>query len=234
MIIINTIHRDREKKHLWYFPSKGSSHIILWICISYCCCCTSSAGANLASTLVTFAVLTNFDVLYKDYKPLYSYNAVALSALSYYSNKPRMARCRICVGIVMVISKSTRPSCSCYFFFFSQFFISTTSQTASTILWIYVQQVINYSFDGTFVSSNRYNMVDKEYTEEEKLFRENYTQELRKKQQAGRDELEEERKNVKQQAMKTPRRRREQIKHEEVDKEIIRRHRLEQQKADEK
>jgi hypothetical protein len=34
-------------------------------------------------------------------------------------------------------------------------------------------------------------MVDKEYTEEEKLFRENYTQELRKKQQA----------------MKTPRRR---------------------------
>jgi hypothetical protein len=94
MIIINTIHRDREKKHLWYFPSKGSSHIILWICISYCCCCTSSAVANLASTLVTFAVLTNFDVLYKDYKPLYSYNAVALSALSYYSNKPRMARCR--------------------------------------------------------------------------------------------------------------------------------------------
>jgi hypothetical protein len=33
--------------------------------------------------------------------------------------------------------------------------------------------------------------------------------------------------------MKTPRRR-EQIKHEEIDKEIIRRHRLEQQKADEK
>lgn len=234
MIIINTIHRDREKKHLWYFPSKGSSHIILWICISYCCCCTSSAVANLAYTLVTFAVLTNFDVLYKDYKPMYSYNAVALSALSYYSNKPRMARCRICVGIVMVVSKSTRPACSCYFFFFSQFFISTTSQTASTILWIYVQQVIKYSFAGTFVSSNRYNMVDKEYTEEEKLFRENYTQELRKKQQAGRDELEGERKNVKQQAMKTPRRRREQIKHEEIDKEIIRRHRLEQQKADEK
>lgn len=234
MIIINTIHRDREKKHLWYFPSKGSSHIILWICISYCCCCTSSAVANLAPTLVTFAVLTNFDVLYKDYKPLYSYNAIASSALSYYSNKPRMARCRICVGIVMVVSKSTRPSCSCYFFFFSQFFISTTSQTASTILWIYVQQVIKYSFAETFVSSNRYNMVDKEYTEEEKLFRENYTQELRKKQQAGRDELEEERKNVKQQAMKTPRRRREQIKHEEIDKEIIRRHRLEQQKADEK
>jgi hypothetical protein len=54
-----------------------------------------------------------------------------------------------------------------------------------------VQQVIKYSFAGTFVSSNRYNMVDKEDTEEEKLFRENYTQELRKKQQA----------------MKTPRRR---------------------------
>jgi hypothetical protein len=97
-----------------------------------------------------------------------------------------------------------------------------------------VQQVIKYSFAGTFVSSNRYNMVDKEDTEEEKLFRENYTQELRKKQQEGRDELEEERKNVRQQAMKTPRRRGEQIKHEEIDKEIIRRHRLEQQKADEK
>jgi hypothetical protein len=78
-------------------------------------------------------------------------------------------------------------------------FHPTTLQTASTILWIYVQQVIKYSFAGTFVSSNRYNMVDKEYTEEEKLFQENYTQELRKKkQQAGRDELEEERKNVKQ------------------------------------
>jgi len=37
-------------------------------------------------------------------------------------------------------------------------------------------------------------------------------------------ELEDERKKVKQQAMKTPGRRGEEIKHEEIDKEIVRRH----------
>jgi hypothetical protein len=66
-----------------------------------------------------------------------------------------------------------------------------------------------------------------EDTLEEKFFRENYAQELqRKKQDRARDELEEERKKVKQQAMKTPGRRGEQIKHEEIDKEILRRYRL--------
>jgi hypothetical protein len=66
-----------------------------------------------------------------------------------------------------------------------------------------------------------------EDTSEEKFFRESYAQELqRKKQDRGRDELEEERKKVKQQAMKTPGRRGEQIKHEEIDKEILRRYRL--------
>jgi len=59
---------------------------------------------------------------------------------------------------------------------------------------------------------------------EEKFFRENYSQELQK---IKRDnELEEERKKVKQQAMKTPGRRGEQIKHEEIDREIIRRYRM--------
>jgi hypothetical protein len=66
-----------------------------------------------------------------------------------------------------------------------------------------------------------------EDTSEEKFFRESYAQELKKKRQVrGMDELEEERKKVKQQAMKTPGRRGEQIKHEEIDKEILRRYRL--------
>ena len=63
---------------------------------------------------------------------------------------------------------------------------------------------------------------------EEKFFRENYAEELQKKKQD--PELEEERKKVKQQAMKTPGRRGEQIKHEEIDKEIVRRYRLRQKK----
>ena len=63
-----------------------------------------------------------------------------------------------------------------------------------------------------------------EDTAEEKFFRESYAQEL---QRIRHDrELEEERKKVKQQAMKTPGRRGEQIKHEEIDREIIRRYRL--------
>jgi hypothetical protein len=63
-----------------------------------------------------------------------------------------------------------------------------------------------------------------EDTAEEKFFRESYAQEL---QRIKHDrELEEERKKVKQQAMKTPGRRGEQIKHEEIDREIIRRYRL--------
>ena len=70
-----------------------------------------------------------------------------------------------------------------------------------------------------------------EDTEEEKFFRENYAHELQKKKQdRGRDELDDERKRVKQQEMKTPERRGEQIEHEEIDKEIIRRYRLDQRK----
>jgi hypothetical protein len=63
---------------------------------------------------------------------------------------------------------------------------------------------------------------------EEKFFRESYAQELQSKKHD--PELEEERKKVKQQGMKTPGRRGEQIKHEEIDKEIIRRYRLKNSK----
>jgi hypothetical protein len=66
-----------------------------------------------------------------------------------------------------------------------------------------------------------------EDTPEERFFRESYALELRRKRQDRvRDELDEERKKVKQQAMKTPGRRGEQIKHEEIDREILRRYRL--------
>lgn len=59
----------------------------------------------------------------------------------------------------------------------------------------------------------------------EQIFRENYAQELRKKNQY---ELEDERKRVNAQGMKTPGRRGEEIKHEEIDKEIVRRYKLSQ------
>ncbi len=64
---------------------------------------------------------------------------------------------------------------------------------------------------------------------EEKNFRERYTLELRKKRQCGLnnyygvDELLEERKQVNQQQMKTPGRRGEVIKHEEISREMSRR-----------
>jgi hypothetical protein len=74
-------------------------------------------------------------------------------------------------------------------------------------------------------------------TEEERFFRERYAQELQKKNRqpgAGSysqvDEMAEERRNVSHQQGKTPGRRGEQIKQEEIDKEIVRRSRLQQQK----
>ena len=67
-------------------------------------------------------------------------------------------------------------------------------------------------------------------TEQEKLFRERYAEELRKKKQqdtyGGENELFEERIKVKQQEWKTPGRRGEKIKHEEIDKEIVRRDKI--------
>jgi hypothetical protein len=61
-----------------------------------------------------------------------------------------------------------------------------------------------------------------EDTSEEKYFRERYSQQIRELK--GDAELEDERKKVKHQGMKTPGRRGEQIKHEEIDRETIRRH----------
>ena len=66
-------------------------------------------------------------------------------------------------------------------------------------------------------------------TEEERDFRLRYEQQLKKKRQCGFnnyygiDELLEERRQVNQQQMKTPGRRGEVIKHEEINKEILRR-----------
>ena len=67
-------------------------------------------------------------------------------------------------------------------------------------------------------------------TIEEKIFRERYARELRKKKihnsvnpHFGLDELSDERTMVKQQELVTPGRRGEQIKHEEISKEILRR-----------
>jgi hypothetical protein len=75
-----------------------------------------------------------------------------------------------------------------------------------------------------------------EDTEEEKFFRDREANELKKKKQDSRgDELDDERRKVKQQGMKTPGRRGEQIKHEEIDREISRRYTVgREKKADEK
>ena len=78
-------------------------------------------------------------------------------------------------------------------------------------------------------------------TEEERFFRERYAQELQKKKnQPGArsypqgDEMAEERRNVSHQQGITPGRRGEEIKQEEIDKEIVRRNRLQQQKKNNK
>jgi hypothetical protein len=66
-------------------------------------------------------------------------------------------------------------------------------------------------------------------TEEEASFRERYAQALQKKKQQasnsyrGDDELMDERRRVNQQEMRTPGRRGEKIKQEELDKEFVRR-----------
>lgn len=75
-----------------------------------------------------------------------------------------------------------------------------------------------------------------EDTEEEKFFRDRYANELKKKKQdRSVDELDDERRKVKQQGMKTPGRRGEQIKHEEIDREISRRYSVgREKKAEEK
>ena len=74
-------------------------------------------------------------------------------------------------------------------------------------------------------------------TEEERFFRERYAQELQKKKNqpdtggySQGDEMAKERRHVSHQQGKTPGRRGEEIKQEEIDKEIVRRNRLQQQK----
>src|ERR671910_3070603 len=92
-----------------------------------------------------------------------------------------------------------------------------------------------YLFIGCSLSKGEMNSMVED-TEEEKFFRDRYANELKKKKQDSRgDELDDERRKVKQQGMKTPGRRGEQIKHEEIDREISRRYTVgREKKADEK
>jgi hypothetical protein len=81
-----------------------------------------------------------------------------------------------------------------------------------------------YLLVGCSLSKSEMNSMVED-TEEEKFFRDRYANELKKKKQNDRvDELDDERRKVKQQGMKTPGRRGEQIKHEEIDREISRRY----------
>ncbi len=87
-----------------------------------------------------------------------------------------------------------------------------------------------YLFVGCSLSKGKMNSMVED-TEEEKFFRDRYANELKKKKQNTRvDELDDERRKVKQQGMKTPGRRGEQIKHEEIDREISRRYTSEKEK----
>ena len=77
---------------------------------------------------------------------------------------------------------------------------------------------------------------DDDDTKDEALFRERYATELRKKKQQdsntfrGDDELNDEKRRVNQQEMKTPGRRGEKIKQEELDREISRRSMIKKEK----
>ena len=94
-----------------------------------------------------------------------------------------------------------------------------------------------------FINSNTIHQINtmSDDTEEERIFRQRYAQELGKKKQQdphsylGYDELADERRNINQQEMKTPGRRGEKIKHEEIDKEMVRRDKINRDKeSDEK
>ena len=81
-------------------------------------------------------------------------------------------------------------------------------------------------------------MVNDDDTNDEALFRERYATELRKKKQQdsntfrGDDELNDEKRRVNQQEMKTPGRRGEKIKQEELDREFSRRSMIKKEKRD--
>lgn len=72
-------------------------------------------------------------------------------------------------------------------------------------------------------------MAEREDTDEEKFFRERYAKEINKKTDA---ELHDERRQINQQGMRTPGRRGEHIKQEEIDKETSRRHWAAEKKRD--
>ena len=80
-------------------------------------------------------------------------------------------------------------------------------------------------------------MVNDDDTKDEALFRERYATELRKKKQQdsntfrGDDELNDEKRKVNQQEMKTPGRRGEKIKQEELDREFSRRSMIKKKKG---
>jgi hypothetical protein len=79
-------------------------------------------------------------------------------------------------------------------------------------------------------------MVNDDDTKDEALFRERYATELRKKKQQdsntfrGDDELNDEKRKVNQQETKTPGRRGEKIKQEELDREFSRRSMIKKEK----
>ena len=79
-------------------------------------------------------------------------------------------------------------------------------------------------------------MVNDDDTKDEALFRERYATELRKKKQQdsntfrGDDELNDEKRRINQQEMKTPGRRGEKIKQEELDREFSRRSMIKKEK----
>ncbi|MFZ0344456.1 MAG: hypothetical protein WAL24_04800 [Nitrososphaeraceae archaeon] len=81
-------------------------------------------------------------------------------------------------------------------------------------------------------------MVNDDDTKDEALFRERYATELRKKKQQdsntfrGDDELNDEKRKVNQQEMKTPGRRGEKIKQEELDREFSRRSMIKKEKKE--
>jgi hypothetical protein len=81
-------------------------------------------------------------------------------------------------------------------------------------------------------------MVNDDDTKDEAFFRERYATELRKKKQQdsntfrGDDELNDEKRRVNQQEMKTPGRRGEKIKQEELDREFSRRSMIKKEKRD--
>jgi len=69
--------------------------------------------------------------------------------------------------------------------------------------------------------------IEDSHINAENDFRQHYSSEIKK---MSDEQLKDERQRVKQQGMKTPRRRGENIKHEEIDRELVRRYGLKEKK----